>query len=87
MSRSDQIIGMTDGGEPIVQPDHTCAFFTPGQRPTLDFPTCWYCRYADFRKRTDMMLSQSICRRPENRRDIFPGSGNEYDKDHGGNKR
>ncbi|QNL44096.1 hypothetical protein H8790_11725 [Oscillibacter hominis] len=87
MLNADRIIGLTDSGEPIVLPDHSCAYFIPGKNPTLDFPTCWYCRYADFRKRTDVMLTQSICHCPDNRVDIIPGSENEHLGEKGGTER
>lgn len=86
MLSADRIIGLTDSGEPIVLPEHSCMHFTPGQSPTLAFHTCWYCRYADFRKRTDVMLTRSICRCPQNRADIIPGSENEYNRENGGNE-
>lgn len=67
MGKASGIIGITDEGQPIVLPEHTCQYFTSGVCPTASQPICWYCRWADFRKTTDVILSQSICRCRANR--------------------
>ena len=73
----DGIVGFTDEGCPLVLSEHSCKSWLPGARPTLNIRTCWYCRYADFRKTADFVLAQSVCRCPQNRLPIVAGSKNE----------
>lgn len=79
------VIGITDEGYPIVTEDYGCPHWANSGHGLTNIPECWYCRYADFRKRTDVTLSQSVCRCPENRGSIFPGSENEAQEEQGGN--
>lgn len=71
------VIGFTDEGCPLVLSEHTCKSWLPGARPTLNIQTCWYCRYADFRKTADVVLAQSVCRCPQNKQHIISGAANE----------
>lgn len=55
------VIGYSDEGEPIVMPTYCCGSFI-GQEDSLCLVReCWYCKYADFRKNTNIRLNQSIC--------------------------
>lgn len=67
MQKITQIIGLTDAGEPIIPADGLCEHWSPGKSPTIQRRECWYCRWADFRKTTEVTLNQSVCRCPENR--------------------
>lgn len=78
------MIGVTDEGFPIVTEDYTCPRWEGSGGGLAAVRECWYCRYADFRKRTDVNLAQSVCRCPENRGAVCPGSENEGDKEQGG---
>ncbi len=78
------VIGVTDEGYPIVTEDYGCARWAGSGRGLSVVRECWYCKYADFRKRTDVTFAQSVCRCPENRRTIYPGSENECQKGQGG---
>ena len=71
------VIGVTDDGYPIVTEDYSCPYFTGTSRSMPAVRECWYCKYADFRKRTDVTLSVSICRCPVNRAAILRDSENE----------
>ncbi|MDD3347806.1 hypothetical protein [Oscillibacter sp.] len=75
--KTKQIIGFTDAGQPLVLPDYSCGQFSPGQSRLLESKTCWYCRYADFRKTADVMLTQSICRCEQKRVHVIQGNKNE----------
>lgn len=86
MTDTNKVIGITDAGQPIVLPEHTCEHWLPGQSPTLNSRTCWYCRWADFRKRTDLTLPQSVCRCPHNRMGVLGGSENEQLEEQGGER-
>lgn len=79
-----QVIGLTDDGAPIVLADYNCEHFKAGSHPMLASRTCWYCRYADFRKSTDIFLEQSICRCPENRFRVDDRDKNERNEKQGG---
>lgn len=70
-------VGFTDTGQPLVLAEGCCEHWLPGKNRTLNSKTCWYCRYADFRKITGVMLTQSICRCPDNRTHIMDEMKNE----------
>lgn len=78
-------IGITDTGQPIVTPEQSCECFKVGEKPLMDSRTCWYCRYADFRKTTAVRLGQSICRCPQNQVPIEVDNKNENQEIKGGN--
>ena len=80
------VIGVTDEGYPIVTEGYVCPHWTGSGRGLSTVRECWYCKYADFRKRMDVTLAQSVCRCPENRSAIFPGSENECYEEQGGKK-
>lgn len=63
------VIGVTDDGYPIVTEDYSCAHWTGASQRLNRVQECWYCRYADFRKSTEIHISSSICRCMENRVD------------------
>ena len=71
------VVGVTDEGCPIVTEDYSCPCWTGSGRGLSAVRECWYCKYADFRKRTDVTLSVSICRCPVNRAAILRDSENE----------
>ena len=71
------VVGVTDGGRPIVREDYCCPHWAAGGGGLSAVRECWYCRYADFRKRTDVTLSQSVCRCPFNRAGGSNVCGNE----------
>ena len=71
------VIGITDEGYPIVTEDHSCPHWVASGPGLSTVRECWYCKYADFRKRTDLTMAQSVCRCPANRGKIYPGSENE----------
>ena len=71
------VVGFSDGGAPIVLPEHSCGRFRPGRDRLLESRTCWYCLWADFRKTTDVTIAQSICRCPGNRVQVLTGNENE----------
>ncbi len=58
------VIGITDDGFPIVTGEHSCAYWQPGAGGLYETQECWYCRYADFRKTSQITLQKSICRNP-----------------------
>lgn len=78
------VIGVTDEGYPIVTEDYGCPRWVGSGGGLSTVRECWYCKYADFRKRTDVTFSQSVCRCPGNRGAIFPGSENECQERLGG---
>ena len=78
------VIGDTDEGYPIVTEEYSCPHWVGAGRGLSAVRECWYCKYADFRKRTDLTMAQSVCRCPENRRAIMPGSENESQEGQGG---
>lgn len=82
----ETFVGVTDGGQPLVLADSTCPHWLPGKMPMLDSRTCWYCRYADFRKTTEVILFQSVCRCPHNRLAVLRGQENEHMEHEGGTK-
>lgn len=61
------VIGVTDDGYPIVTEAHSCPRWAGGRKGRPDVKECWYCKYADFRKSTELKIRKSICRCPENR--------------------
>lgn len=69
------VIGVTDDGYPIVTENHCCPYFVCGKPEAVCTRECWYCKYADFRKWTDMSFAKSICRCPQSRSTVQPGSG------------
>ena len=71
------VIGVTDQGYPIVTEGYSCPRWAGSGQGLSTIRECWYCKYADFRKRTDVTLAQSVCRCPANRGTIYPGSENE----------
>lgn len=71
------VIGVTDEGCPIVTEDYCCAHWKGAAEGLSAVHECWYCKYADFRKRVDLTIYRSVCRCPENRAEITRGSGNE----------
>ena len=77
LPNKEKIIGFTDTGQPLVLPDYGCERFSPGPNRLLVSKTCWYCRYADFRKTADVALTQSICRCERNRVWVMHGNENE----------
>lgn len=86
MQDAQAILGFTDWGQPIISAEYHCPYWLPGKAPTLNSKTCWYCRYADFRKTTDAVLFQSVCRCPENRVGIVRGQKNEAPETKGGHE-
>lgn len=74
------VIGITDEGYPIVTEEFGCPHWAGSGRGLASLRECWYCRHADFRKRTDVTLAQSVCRCPENRGRVIPGSENETEE-------
>lgn len=77
MMDKDGIVGITDEGQPIVPPGYSCGNFALGAYPLLNQKICWYCRFSDFRKSTDVMLKQSTCRCPQNRQSVKIDGENE----------
>lgn len=77
MINTVHMIGMTDMGQPIVPADGLCEHWSPGKSPTIQRRECWYCRWADFRKTTEITLQQSVCRCPEARVSVLQGCTNE----------
>lgn len=78
MENRKDIIGITDGGMPIVLPQHCCEHWSCGGVPMMiGSKECWYCRWADFRKSAEVALEQSICRCPENRVVVMRNGRNE----------
>lgn len=71
------VVGFTDTRQPIILPVHGCKSFLAGRDRLLESRTCWYCKWADFRKTADTSLAQSICRCPNNRVTIVEGMENE----------
>lgn len=63
------VIGVTDEGYPIVTEDYGCPHFVASSRGLASVRECWYCKYADFRKSTEVHMRSSICRCMENRVD------------------
>jgi hypothetical protein len=63
-------VGTTDAGQPIVLPEFSCESFAPGAYPLLNQKICWYCRFSDFRKNTDIMLKRSICHCADNKQAV-----------------
>lgn len=61
------VIGVTDEGYPIVTEDYSCPRWAGSGRGLSNVRECWYCKYADFRKSTELHMHSSICRCPENR--------------------
>ncbi|WNX84848.1 hypothetical protein RWV98_00835 [Agathobaculum sp. NTUH-O15-33] len=64
------VIGVTDEGYPIVTEDYGCPHWVGSGGPLANVRECWYCKYADFRKSTELHMRSSICRCMENRVDI-----------------
>ncbi|MEF9970622.1 MAG: hypothetical protein RSD01_08615 [Ruthenibacterium sp.] len=78
MKNSEFVLGVTDGGLPIVMPNGTCEHWQHSALPVLsNIKECWYCHWADFRKTTDLSLEKSICRCPENAVKVQCGNKNE----------
>jgi hypothetical protein len=77
MNDTTGVVGITDAGQPIVVPDFVCDHFELGTYPLLNQRICWYCRFSDFRKTTDILLKQSICRCPANQKTVRSGRKNE----------
>lgn len=69
------VTGFDDQGRPIVTEDYGCPRWAGSGGGLSVVRECWYCRYADFRKRTDVTLSQSVCRCPENRAAVLEDCG------------
>lgn len=67
------VVGVTDEGYPIVTEDYGCAHWVGAAGGRTALRECWYCKYADFRKSTQLHLSCSICRCMENRVDTRLG--------------
>lgn len=65
---SKGIIGFSDDGCPIILPDGVCDFFEPLTDISYNLKECWYCKYADFRKTTDVFIEQSLCRNPQKKK-------------------
>lgn len=77
------VIGVTDDGYPLVTEGYSCPHWVGSGGGLSPVRECWYCKYADFRKRTDVTLTKSICRCPANWVDILRSSANEGSR--GGN--
>ena len=63
-----EIVGVTDDGYPIVTEGYSCPHWV-GTGGLSTMRECWYCKYADFRKSTQVSIHSSICRCAENRVD------------------
>lgn len=79
-----QSTGTTDLGQPLVLSEHTCEFWLPGKVPDNNSKTCWYCRYADFHKHSNVILFQSVCHCPNNRVRAMKENTNETQPKEGG---
>lgn len=78
MVDTEQWVGITDTGQPLVLADGHCPYYRPGKNRLMrGCATCWYCQWADFRKSVDITLAQSVCRCPQNRVSILSGNKNE----------
>lgn len=66
MLKAESFVGITDTGQPLVLAEGCCAHFAPGKGRLLSSQSCWYCRYADFRKTVEVVLAHSVCRCPSN---------------------
>ncbi len=75
--KSSTFIGFTDMGQPLVLAEGCCEYWQPGKNKIIGGKSCWYCKYADFRKTTQVVLSQSVCRCPHNQVSIENGMENE----------
>lgn len=64
------IIGITDDGYLIVAPEFSCRYFEQDEKCTSNIKECWYCRYSDFRKSSQIMLENSVCRHPMKRVEV-----------------
>ena len=62
------IVGVTDDGYPIITEGYCCNHWAPA-KGTGRIKECWYCKYADFRKSTELHIQTSVCRCPDNRVD------------------
>lgn len=84
-SADPPVIGVTDEGFLIVTHTHHCPHWSPQGADVL-CPTreCWYCRWADFRKTTQVRLKYSVCRNPNNQVAVDPGRKNETPSNQGG---
>ncbi|WP_242943102.1 hypothetical protein [Hydrogenoanaerobacterium saccharovorans] len=58
------MIGITEDGYPIVTGEYSCPNWEAGAGGTFEMRECWYCKYADFRKTTQIVLEKSICHCP-----------------------
>ena len=81
------VIGVTDEGQLIVTEDYLCPRWTACGMSANPIKECWYCKYADFRKSTEVPMCVSICRCPENRVTVLESAKNENLEVLGGNKR
>lgn len=61
--KADGIIEFTEEGYPVVAGEYSCLCWEAGSGGTFEMRECWYCKYADFRKTTQMM-QKIICRCP-----------------------
>lgn len=86
MLDTTQMIGITDTGQPLVMAEHTCKFWLPGKVPEDKSKICWHCRYADFRKTSEMILFQSPCHCPHNQVRVIKENKNETQEREGGAK-
>lgn len=77
MTKADSFVGFTDTGQPLVLADGCCEHFAPGKGRLLCGQSCWYCRYADFRKTVEATLIHSVCRCPGNQVCILKDHENE----------
>ena len=78
MTKAESFVGFTDTGQPLVLAEGGCEHFIPGKHRLLAAETCWYCRYADFRKTVEVTLAHSVCRCPHNRVCILSENENEH---------
>lgn len=77
MSITKTFVGFTDSGQPLVLGEGCCEHFLPSKNRLIHEESCWYCQFSDFRKTTDTVLTQSICRCPQNTVCILKDAENE----------
>lgn len=52
----------------LVRPEDICTLWEEGKDCLVPMRECWFCKYSDFRENTSMMMKQSVCRHPLNRK-------------------
>ncbi len=64
IDKTSEDLGYSDEGYPLILSYSVCELFEASGDSSYPMKECWYCKHADFRKSTDVVIENSICKNP-----------------------